>query len=71
MKLLQKFLKGHCVLEIAESPINGRIIVDEDLFGRRRLLVGGISQSGLLVEKIWVSIIKPLSDKATKSCLIL
>lgn len=40
------------ILETVDSPINGKIQVVETLEGRR-LLVGGISQSGWLVARVW------------------
>jgi len=40
-------------LERVVSSINGEILVTEDLFGRREMKVGGVSQSGGLVEKLW------------------
>lgn len=51
--ILQKFLRGYAVLEEVGSAINGKIEVREDWFGRSDLVVGGISQSGETVEKIW------------------
>jgi len=72
-QLLQKFFRGYLVLEKIDSKINGEIEIKEDIFGRRRLLAGGISQSGHLVEKLWESVIKKVfSFKfSVKSCLIL
>jgi len=52
-QLLQKFFRGYLVLEKIDSKINGEIEIKEDIFGKRSLLVGGISQSGYLVEKLW------------------
>ncbi len=71
--ILQKFLKGYAVLEEVESPINGRIQVWEDWFGRKRLVVGGISQSGAPVEKIWREALRPISNFKfpISNCLIL
>src|SRR4030042_2787740 len=51
--LLQKFFRGYLVLEKTNSKINDQIEIREDIFGRRSLLVGGISQSGHSVEKLW------------------
>lgn len=50
---MKKFINGSVVLETINSQYNGQIKVDEDLFGKRRLLVGGITQSGPAVENIW------------------
>lgn len=68
--LLQKFLRGHLVLEKIESGINGSIEIREDIFGRRSLVVGGLSQSGHLVEKLWE---KPISHLrlTLDDCLLL
>ncbi|PJE67772.1 hypothetical protein COU95_00510 [Candidatus Shapirobacteria bacterium CG10_big_fil_rev_8_21_14_0_10_40_9] len=52
-KILQKFFRGYAVLEEVYSPINGKIQVLEDIFGKRRLVVGGLTQSGEAVEKVW------------------
>lgn len=40
------------VLEEIDSPINGKIKVIKDLQGKR-IVVGGISQSGWLVKSVW------------------
>ncbi len=71
--LLRKFFQGYSVLEKVESKINGQIEVREDFFGRRSLLVGGISQSGYSVEKLWEKPIKKVFSfkSSVKSCLIL
>ncbi len=72
-KLLRRFFRGYSVLEKAESKINGLIEIREDIFGRRSLLVGGISQSGYSVEKLWEKVIKKAVDwkPKTESCLVL
>lgn len=72
-KLLQKFFRGYSVLEKVESKVNGQIEIREDIFGRRSLLVGGISQSGHLVKKPWERAIKKVFsfNSSVKSCLIL
>lgn len=48
------------VLEKVVSPISGEIKVIEQ-FGKRRLEIGGMTQSGGLVEKIWKKAIKEVS----------
>ena len=63
--LLQKFFRGYSVLEKIESKINGQIEIREDIFGRRSLLVGGISQSGHSVEKPWEKPLKKLKNSKT------
>jgi len=40
-------------LEKIYSPINGEILVVEDLFGRREVMIGRVAQSGGLAEKLW------------------
>lgn len=72
-KILQKFFRGYAVLGEAQSPINGKIQVREDLFGKRNLVVGGISQSGNMVEKIWREILKLITNHQSPitNCLIL
>ena len=61
------------VLERVESPISGEIKIVEE-FGKRRMEIGGITQSGGMVEKIWEKtareIIK-LSNYQIANCLIL
>jgi spermidine synthase len=69
-KILQKFFRGYAVLEKADSEINGLVEVREDFFGRRSLLVGGISQSGYLIEKTWQKPINHL-PLTINHCLIL
>lgn len=50
---LKKFFLGGEVLEKVVSSINGEILVTEDLLGGKEMKVGGVSQSGGLVEKLW------------------
>jgi len=49
----QKLLLGESLLEKVDSPINGEIKVVENIFGRREMVVGGVCQSGELVERVW------------------
>ena len=60
-------------LEIVKSPINGEIKVVDDLFGDRSMIIGGVSQSGGLVTKLWETAIKnvPSFKFPVSSCLIL
>jgi len=69
-KLIQKFFRGYLILEKIESKINGQIEIREDIFRKRSLLVGGISQSGHSVEKLWQKPISHLS-LTIDHCLIL
>jgi len=50
---LKRLIWGYEVLEKIDSPINGEITVVKDLFGHREMIVGGVCQSGGLVEKVW------------------
>ncbi len=53
---LRKFFLGGEVLEKVYSPINGEILVTEDLFGKKEMIVGQVDQSGGLVESLWSKI---------------
>jgi len=74
---LTKLFLGQEILEKVISPINGEITVVEDIFGRRKVLVGGLTQSGGLVEKLWRKAISNLpagrqgKQLAIRNCLIL
>lgn len=72
-KLLQKIFFGYSVLETTQSSFNGRILVEEDLLGHRRLVVGGLTQSGKKVENLWKDAFVGfrICDLRFKSCLIL
>jgi spermidine synthase len=61
------------VLEKTDSPINGEIKVVDDLFGDRSMIIGGVSQSGYLVTKLWNIAIKKIQNSKlkVKNCLIL
>ena len=50
---LEKFFLDGEILERVVSSINGEILVTENLLGRKEMKVGGVSQSGGLVEKLW------------------
>lgn len=69
--ILEKFFNGLTVMETVDSRFNGIIKVDEDLFGHRRLSVGGITQSGKDVEKVWKEAISKLPNLQIANCLIL
>jgi len=53
---LKRFFLGAEVLEKVNSPVNGEISVVENLFGGKELRIGGLTQSGGLVEKLWEKI---------------
>lgn len=54
---LKSFLKRLIIIEeVVEkfnSPINGEILIYEDLFGKHSMRIGGVSQSGGIVDQIW------------------
>lgn len=52
----KKLFFGYEVLEKIDSPVNGEITVMEDLFGGKEMRVGGATQSGGLVERLWKTI---------------
>ena len=55
------------------SPINGEIFVYEDLFGKRSMRIGGVSQSGGLVIDIWKKSVGEIRNLKLeiRNCLIL
>jgi len=53
----KKLFLGYEVIEKVNSPINGEITVVEDLFGKREMRIGKVTQSGGLVEKLWGKIL--------------
>jgi len=53
IKSFLKRLFGGEVIEKIQSPINGEILVVKELSGKTVMRVGGIVQSGGMVEKIW------------------
>lgn len=74
---LKKLLFGSVLLETENSPVNGQIVVLEDLFNRREMVAGGVEQSGVLVKKVWRRVLNPkfliLKQKIRRDfkCLIL
>ena len=70
---LTKFFKGYEVLETVNSPINGEISVVEEFVGHREIKIGGITQSGWLVRKLWKVGITAIKSKqlTLNNCLIL
>ncbi|PIS14367.1 hypothetical protein COT64_03050 [Candidatus Shapirobacteria bacterium CG09_land_8_20_14_0_10_39_12] len=48
-----RFIYGGEVLAKTNSPINGEIVVMEDLFGKREMKIGKVTQSGGLVKRLW------------------
>lgn len=70
---LKRFFLGEEVLEKIYSPANGEISVVENLFGGKELRIGGVTQSGGLVEKLWKTTLStiPSSGFQVTNCLIL
>ncbi len=66
VSFLKRFFLGAEVLEKIRSPINGEIIVSEDLFGRREMVIGRVAQSGGLAGRLWKSAIKDFFDTKYK-----
>lgn len=73
MAKLGDFLTGTRVLEVAESPINGRIEVIKSLVFGTHIRVEGLTQSGGVMTDVWKSTLKKVkSDKQRVTrCLIL
>lgn len=66
--VLKKFLPQTLVK--ISSPINGEISVVEQ-FGRRKILIANLTQSGPMVEKIWEPIIKKIAKDENKIAEVL
>jgi len=64
---------GNKILEERKSKYNGKIVVKKTLGLGTYIQVGGITQSGKLIEHIWKPVIKKISSKKLniKSILIL
>jgi len=58
--LIKKIFFGGELIEEIESPINGKIQVLEQLSGKKFIRVGGITQSGGMVDKIWEKVLADL-----------
>lgn len=73
ISLFKKLFLGGEVVEKVPSPINGEILVVEELSGKKIMRVGGIVQSGGMVEKIWQKSLSNLQYPVSniKSILIL
>lgn len=66
----KKFVFGQVILEKTTSPINGEIYVTEDLLGGRRIVIGGLTQSGRIIEDIWDDGVKGLAKKPQKVLIL-
>lgn len=74
MGKLGEFLSGVKILERAESPINGKITIEKSLAWGTYITVGGLTQSGGIINDIWkkpLRNLKNLRNKEIKNVLIL
>jgi len=69
-RLAKKFVFGQVVLEKANYPINGEIHVLENILGEKTISVGGLTQSGRIIEQIWGDGVKSLSKKPGKVLIL-
>lgn len=70
-KFAKKLVFGQVVLEKVFSPINGEIYVTEDVLGKRRISIAGLTQSGKIIEQIWSEGLENFLKKKPKKILIL
>lgn len=63
---LKKVFFGGELIEKFYSPLNGEILVLENLRGNKFIRVGGITQSGGVVEEIWKNSIIPVLGQNLK-----
>lgn len=56
-------------LEKINSPINGEISVVEQ-FGKRKIIVGGLTQSGPMAEEVWKEGIKEIKEQYLKILIL-
>lgn len=71
---LEKFFRGYVVLEEADSPVNGKIQVRDELLWGKKLTVDGLSQSEGPVKEVWcegLKTFKKTNKKDPKDVLIL
>ena len=61
---------GQVVLEKVNSAFNGEIYVTKDFLGEKRILIGGLTQSGRIIEKIWDKVLKQLEKKPSKVLIL-
>src|SRR3989344_4411252 len=74
MGKLDDFMSGVKILEVASSPINGKIQVVRSLGLGNYIQVEGLTQSGGVVNEVWKTTLWKLKNKRTKelkNCLIL
>ena len=58
--LFKKIFFGGELIEEIESPINGKIQIFDQFSSKKFVRVGGITQSGEIVEKIWENVLVAL-----------
>ena len=70
---ISDFLTGTRVLEVAESPINGKIEVIQSLVFGKHIRVEGLTQSGGVIIDVWKKTLKKVKSQKSKvkRCLIL
>lgn len=51
------------IIDRFNSPINGEILIYEDLFGKHSMRIGGVSQSGGIVDQIWKRAVEELQRR--------
>lgn len=69
-RIAKKLFLGQAVLEKVISPINGEIYVTEDVLGARGISIGGLTQSGRIIEQIWGDGVKRLARKPKKILIL-
>ena len=69
---LEKTFLGEACIEKINSPVNGEITIYDGWFGKS-MRIGGITQSGELVQKLWkIGLLSnPYHLSPIKNCLIL
>lgn len=70
----KRLIFGSETIDNIDSEINGEILIAEDIFGRREMIIGKVCQSGGLVKKLWKTVLsfKFVCRRTNfKRCLIL
>ena len=62
---------GNKILETRKSKYNGEIVVKKTLGLGTYIQVGGITQSGKIIEQIWKKALKRVKNEKIESCLVL
>ena len=73
MKNLADFLIGKKILEEIDSPINGKLIVMQDITWGTHIIAGNITQSGGVAKKVWNTTLSKIKKQKPdiNNCLIL